>query len=571
MKIVPFVRTLKVKDKLTNAVVPFVLNDEQLNFAYDAERQLARRKRVRTIVLKARQLGISTITEGMAFQCATLFDEFEALIVAHDSKSSQKILKMTNRFHNNYRFNQLFPTRFANVNTLAFANNMSEITTATAKNIDAGRGGSPRFLHGSEVAFWDDGESLMTNLSQSVPDGPNTFIILESTAKGVGNYFHKEWEAAVAGDSEYTPKFYPWWRGKGYTAEVVGISSELPGRYTDAEIILKRAFKLTDGQLAWRRWAIRNKTNNDVLKFMQEYPSTPEEAFIATGTNVFPLESLKRCFVPSTFERGNLVSPGGPEVKFRRVPNGALTIFKHPSPDRSHGQYIIGADPTHTLQGDFAVAQVLNRRTMEQVAVYRQRIDPGSFADDLFLLGRYYNDAIMCPEKEGPGYLTVGKLLGKNYPRMYMHTKTDHTPGKIVGDTYGWGTNKQTKSEALGVLLELVVEGINPVTGNGLMLHDPTTYSELTGYVALDNGRFGNANGSENDDTVMALAIAATCHFHAGPVVSTEYQGADGMSIAEERLLAVNDMMEGVPGMASAMARGPRALDMERLSRGEGE
>ena len=562
MKIVPFVRTLKVKDKRTNLMVQFGPTAEQLDLLWDMERQLVRRRRVRTIILKARQLGMSTAVEAVAFECATVYPDHESLIVAHEVKSSQKILKMTNRFYEHYRFKELYPTKFSNINTLSFANNGSEISVATAKNPDAGRGTTPRFLHGSEVGFWDDGAGLMNNLSQAVPDGPNTFIVLESTANGVGNYFHTEWKAAAAGDSEYTPKFYPWWKSKDYTAEAVGISAALPGRYTDSELILKAAFRLTDSQLAWRRWAIRNKCSNDVLKFMQEYPSTPEEAFIATGSNVYPLESLQRCFVPSSsMERGKLVAAGGPVARFMRVPNGSLTIYKHPSPDRSWGQYIIGADPTHTLQGDFAVAQVFSRRTLEQVAVYRQRIDPGSFADDLFLLGRYYNDAIMCPEKEGPGYLTVGKLLGMNYPRMYMHTKADHTPGKLTGDSYGWGTNKQTKGEALGTLLELVVEGINPISGIGLTIHDPNTFHEMANYVALDNGKFGNANGSENDDTVMAAAIAMTCHFKVGPVVSTEYMSQDGMSLATARLQAVNGVMSDGSSEPTS-----RALDMQRMS-----
>src|SRR5690606_19575854 len=109
----------------------------------------------------------------------------------------------------------------------------------------------------------------------------------------------------------------------------------------------------------------------------------------------------------------------GMRVTFVHDPQGPLTIFKAPNPDKDWGVYLVSGDPTRTTRGDFAVSEVISRHTLEQVAEWRGRTDPGSFAEELFKLGLYYNTAYITAEVEGPGEMTIGKLLGMQYPFLY--------------------------------------------------------------------------------------------------------------------------------------------------------
>jgi hypothetical protein len=501
-------------------VEKFRPNWAQAEYLDMAERQLATTGRIRIITLKARQLGISTVTEAVAYTLCLLHDNYQALVVSHEAKSSAHILNMTRHYWETDPYKPLYTPKYVSKTTLAWSGINSQISIATAKNKGSGRSSTIHFLHGSEVAFWDDGETLMTGLRQAVANVPYSGIVLESTANGIGNYFENQWNAAIAGDSEFTPMFFPWWKHPEYLGSYIGLPAYNLGDLDNEEKVIEQAFLKHDphamDRLAWRRWALQNLAGADLLKFHQEYPSTPEEAFISTGTNVFHLPQLQMVYEPQAGTRGRLVR-NGMQVEFVEDQQGPVTIFKHPAGDRDWGRYLIGADPTSTTRGDFAVGQVISRRTLEQVAVLRARLDAGTFADQLFNLGLFYNTAVIAPEKTGPGGVTVGKLLGMNYPFIWRHAKIDKTPGIVNEDTYGWNTTLQTKHQAIGYLIKVVNDGWNRNTAVGFRLHDAMTFSEMKNYVTLENGTYGNANGSPNDDTVMAMAIAIICHFLEGP------------------------------------------------------
>jgi hypothetical protein len=208
----------------------------------------------------------------------------------------------------------------------------------------------------------------------------------------------------------------------------------------------------------------------------------------------------------------------GARVKFVADPSGPLVVFSRPSPDKDWGRYVVGADATHTTFGDYAVGQVLNRQSLEQVAVFRDRVDPGTFAEEMFKLALWYNTALLAPEKEGPGQHVIGRVLGMNYPNVFQHARIDRTPGKVITDRWGWSTTAQTKHFAVGELLKQVVDGINPTSDLGLTIHDEKTFSEMKNFVTLPDGRYGNANGEDHDDTVMGMAIAVACHMLDGPL-----------------------------------------------------
>lgn len=521
---------LTIKDKKMQ-VVRFEPNWAQREFYDEAERQFADRGRVRIIVLKARQLGISTATEAMAFNLSFVFPGYRAMVLAHEIPASQNLLEMTHRYWDNYDFKRLYTTESYSKNDIGWVETGSRMKIATAGNKGAGRSSTIHFLHASEMAFYPDPKIVMTGLTQTIPESPGTVVVAESTANGRGNYFHQQWLLAEQGETEFVPLFFPWHKHPEYRASAIGIPHFNLGKLTDDEKVLKR-IGVDDDRLAWRRWAIANKCQSDVLIFMQEYPSNPEEAFIATGMNVFPGEHLSACYDPQDGVRG-LLQRNGNEVTFKAASDGPLTLFKRPHEDTDWGKYLVAGDPTKTTMGDYAVAQVLNRRTMEQVAVWRGRLDPVTFGEELFKLGLYYNTAMVTTEIEGPGYGTVGKLIGMNYPNIWQRqNKADKTPGAMTASTFGWSTTHQTKPLAIGWLLKFVVD-------HALTIHDRKTYDEMVNYVTLDNGSYGNGNNEEHDDTVMSLALGVTCHIMDAPL---QAYGTEADEMREDWRDLMNDM-----------------------------
>lgn len=356
----------------------------------------------------------------------------------------------------------------------------------------------------------------MTGLRQAIPNIPGSAIFLESTANGIGNYFETTWTASENGDNEYIPLFFPWWKHPEYTAEAIQIPTFL-GELDDDERSLSRLLRhnhlssvQVDSRLAWRRWAKRNLCNNDINQLHQEYPADPEEAFLSTGRNVFPNDHLKVCYKPMEGTPGLLVNDGG-RPRFVESSDGNLVVYRYPSSNRDYGRYFLSGDPTRTTRGDFAVAQVINRRTLEQVARFRKRTDPHTFTSDLYLLGRWYNDALLSTETNGPGYSTVGALLTMNYPFMWQNHMMNKAPGTIA-DTFGFQSNVQNKHVMIGTLLKHVVD-------HTITIHDRITYSEMKNYVTYDNGEMGPADTNKGfDDCVTSLGIGCFGNYAEPPL-----------------------------------------------------
>lgn len=508
MKLTPLITQLSILDKDLR-VSRLNPNWAQREYLALAERQLTTTGRIRIIVLKARQLGISTITEALLFTLAFTFENYKAMVIAHEVPASQNLLAMTNRYWMTYPFHDAFSTKFQGKNQLQWNETGSSILVATAGNKAVGRSATIHAVHASEVAFWPDPEVAMLGLRQTIPSTPGTVIVLESTANGMGNYFHAEWEAAEAGDSEFETLFFPWHRHPEYTASAIGLPYHSLGQLDEEEKALV-AMGISDDRLAWRRWAIRNLCQNDLLKFKQEYPATPDEAFIASGTNVFPAPKLNAVYEPQPGMRGQLIEDAT-RVRFIPRDDGPLTIYKAPNRNTDLGRYVVAGDPTRTTQGDFACVQVINRRTLEQVAEWRGRIDPVSFADVIFMLGRYYNNALVSTEIEGPGYSTIGALLTKNYPHVFARSRPDNL--KPPTDSYGWSTTMQTKNQMIGWLLRAVVD-------ESIKIHSKTLYGEMKNYVTLNGGGYGPSDSKGFDDTVMAMAQAITVNMIEPPIAA---------------------------------------------------
>lgn len=481
------------------------INWAQLELLHRVQERMADRKPVRAVVLKARQMGLSTIIEAIMFTMAMMMDRMRGTVISHENDSAQHLLGILQFYWDTYTFKPLWTEKYRGLKHLAWKENDGRINVATAQNVKAGRSKTTQFLHASEVGFYDNAKTLMTGLNQSIPNLPLTFQFLESTANGIGNYFHQQWLAAENGDTEYMAMFFPWWKHPEY---ILPFAKPVLG-LDDEEQTLVRFLRTQEldtgeinGRLAWRRWAINDLTGGNLSDFHQEYPSDPEEAFVATGTNVFPMPKLKLVYQEELGIKGRLQREGE-RVRFQVDPSGPLTIFRRPSTDIELGVYMIAGDPTRTTVGDYAVIQVLNRRTWEQVAVWRGKVDPNTFAEHIVRLGTYFNRGMVTCEIEGPGYGTIAVILHLEYPLVFKRQLADKTPGTIE-TRWGWSSTNKTKPEMIGNLLKAVVD-------RDILIHDKQTFKEMVNYVELGNGEYGNSNEEEYDDCVTSLAMALTC------------------------------------------------------------
>lgn len=470
----------------------------------EIERQYNAGHPVRIIVLKARQLGISTATEGVLFNWSFIHPGTNGLVLTHERKQSGELFQMTKTFWDTWPFKRYFTTTSQTKGELAWLETKSKLSVGTAKNLTSGRGSTFHALHASECAFYEDPDTVWTGLNESIPSKHGTIIVRESTANGVGNWFYDQWNAAEEGESEYVPLFFPWWKHSEYRmATTLTVRSELTdderlvlGMMNDAEV--RYPFEA----IAWRRYKIIG-FNGDEGKFRQEYPATPEEAFVTSGRPVFSHDKLRVCFREEKGVRGILDRDSRGRVRFTRDDSGSVILFRRPQPgDHRQDRYFLAGDPSMTIQGDPACMQVINRATYEQVAVWHGQIDAIHFAKEMELLGEFYNTCMVCPETEGGGQATIATLLNDSYPSIWQHRWADKAPGKVAL-VFGWLTNYNRKRWAIGILQRLIIDGT-------LIIHDRITYNQLRSYVYHSDGSLGNEGNNTHDDAVMALSIAVT-------------------------------------------------------------
>lgn len=503
-------RFLKIRTK-DGRVIPLRMNPAQEKLYRAVKRRQDAGKPVRVIILKARQMGFSTMVEALLFHQAATHFHTECMIVANSEEATANLFRMSRRFYDELP-EQIKPVmRASNAQELVFDKPArdngpglgldSRIRCATAGGRGVGRSYTLRGLHLSEFAFWPgDKRETFTGLVQAVPDQPGTMIFVESTANGYDE-FKNMWDAAVQaqrdGEDGFIPLFFPWFEMEEYRRAVP------PGfTRTAEEAELAESFGLDDEQLCWRRWCIANQCGGDLNLFHQEYPSTPDEAFIATGQCVFDQAKLvlRRDRVRQLdWERGKFRVERGLDGKIVRYVwtqdgKGPIRILKHPEPG---APYVIGGDTAGT-GSDWFVGQVLDNRTGEQVAVLHHQYGERAYAEQMYCLGMYYNEALIGVETNYSTYPEMC-LEDLGYKRLYVRQRYDDYTGKLV-PAFGFDTNSSTRP--------VIVDGLKDVADRcPHLLNDYETLGEMLTFVYDKNWRPQAENGA-HDDLVMALAIA---------------------------------------------------------------
>lgn len=479
-------RCLKIRSK-DGSVIPFALNEAQQFILKECMRQKEERGRVRKILLKGRQQGASTLLEGLAYHFTTHRKGTTAFVLAHEEASSQALFDMTKRYHEHCPTLVKPETSNSNAKELRFSRLDSVFKLGTAGNKQIGRGNTIQFLHASEVAFWPQGGyDLLAGVLQAVPPQDDTWVVLESTANGVGGSFYESWQAASQGEGEYEPIFVPWYWQPEYRLTDPNFEA------SPEEREIAERFGLDDEQLAWRRAKIFELKSEDL--FRQEYPLFAEEAFIFSGRPVFLptlIETLQdRTESPTRYR---ITSEGD----FEQDEKGALRVWAPPSSER---RYVIGGDVAEGLShGDFSVLQVLDDRG-SLVASWHGHIPPDELGRVAGFLGKRYRQALIGIERNNHGLTSLTALRDNGYQPLYVEEVVDRTSEGRQNQRLGWMTTARSKP--------LIIDRLNAaIRDDDITISDADTIQELKTYVVEDNGST-NALAGCHDDRVMALAIA---------------------------------------------------------------
>lgn len=279
---------LRIRTK-SGAIQNFRMNRSQAFLHQRLEDQRRRTGKVRALVLKARQVGISTYIGGRCYWRVSHKFGYRAFILTHLDEASENLFGMAKRFHDNCPDMVKPETGKSNAKELFFSGLDSGYKVGTAGSSEVGRSQTIQLFHGSEVAFWPNAQSHTAGIRQAVADQPGTEVIFESTANGIGNVFHAEWKAAERGDSDYEAIFIPWFWHEEYSKTAPDDWS--PG---DAWVAYQGHFELSRDQLFWA-WSKNREMcvsaggspDEPCWLFRQEYPATADEAFQTSGADAF--------------------------------------------------------------------------------------------------------------------------------------------------------------------------------------------------------------------------------------------------------------------------------------------
>ncbi|MCI8460443.1 MAG: hypothetical protein HFE81_03525 [Bacilli bacterium] len=490
---------IKIIDKNSNLV------NLKLNYAqqilYDTIKQLkSEGKPVRIIILKARQLGLSTVTESIFFTNTVLGFNIKTGIITHKAEATSNLFNMNKIMLNNLP-EKLKPKLLNdNQNSLVFNNTEgtglnSEIKCMTAGSSGVGRSSTYKQLHMSEYAFWPgDKKDTYLGLVQTVPATPDSMIIIESTPNGYDD-FKDKWDDAVAGRSDYTPLFFSWFMNPEYRMRYDGFN------LTSEEIELKELYNLDNEQLAWRRWCIKNNCSNDLDQFKQEYPSNPEEAFLSTGKCIFDkqqvinrIQRLKKPLKVGYFKY-EYDGLGIKEYKFIESDKKKyIEIYEEP---KKGYPYVLGGDTAGIGKDSFA-GDIINNSTANQCATLEIELDEIEYTRQMYCLGMYYNEALCCIETNYSTY-PVKELYRIGYTNQYLRT-VDDTLNIRIQDKLGFNTNRATRPVILSELVNFFKENIELINCLNTLKQALTLIKRPDGKQAADDGY--------HDDRILSLAIA---------------------------------------------------------------
>ena len=503
---------------------------------------------VRIIILKARREGISTGIAGWIYLKLLCLPNVQTAVIAHEKYSAEKIFEIYRRFHSFSVEALKKPQRYNAKGKVMHFEDESRMDVLVAKDVKAdqtgktGRSAEYRILHRSEVAFWGNAAATSQALKQTVTNREGTAIFDESTGNGFGDYFYTQWERAMNGDGSYRPLFLPWLSHEEYTMpfrkdedrdellKTIGTTEE--DKFGD-ECRLIEKYEVTLEQLNWRRYTIGDSCEGNVNTFIQEYPTEPEDAFRQSGQNVFKHGIIKKYFdmAVKPLKTLNIGEELGRSV-LKDAHLGLVRIWEPPKP---YNEYIIGTDNSEGLDsGDWNVGVVVRRLPLKVVARLQgydgRKIDPLEFGDLLYILGRFYQNAWICPENNFDNGSVGNKLIEMGYQNLITEIELQISQT----DRVGWRSTPLTRKRGLAFLIEVLHEELIGIPDKALLREAWQMIYKNGRAQAPRKGQrrqVGEPIQGFYDDELFALIGALWAH-HYLPPPRTEGQQAED----EERL-----------------------------------
>lgn len=468
-------------------VIPFILNEIQLSFISILSRIVKRGRPIRVIVLKGRQFGFSTLILALFFCKCLLIPNTRAVVIAHDDESTKKLFRRVRFFSKTF----VIPPSLEkdSEREYSFPKTNSYFYIGTAGNKSFGRGDNLTDVHASEVAFWPNPAFVMNGLIQAV--GKTGTFIIETTANGIGNYFHKLWKKSVENpNGAWTGLFFKWTNFKEYEMEPEKGFVRTP----EEEHLCKIHKELNDKKLAWRRWKIseieEDKGMSPDQVFRQEYPLTWQEAFLTSGQSVFSKIALENYKTKEPID----------------VEDG-WKIWKKPT-----GYSIMSIDTAEGLENkDRSVIDIYDHN-LEQVAQWAGWCDTDELAKKALLMADRYKSFII-PEINNMGIAVVNIIKAKYPITKIYHREVFDENYKAMVKKIAWRTTKISKAKLVGELA-------TAIRTHEIKINCAETVEEMMSFI--NNGKGGwEADVGANDDRVITAGLALQVYKANPPKIRT--------------------------------------------------
>ncbi len=519
-------RCVKIKDKLSGADGAFILNAPQRRVAAMLEADRKAGKPLRIIMLKARQWGGSTLVQMyMAWIQSYHRRNWNSLICAHVKDTAATIRGMYTKLLGNYPEelwdgdeSPSFRSFERSLNVREISGRGCRVTLGSSENQEAVRGADYAMAHLSEVAFWNDTthkspDKFIRAICGAIAMVPLSLIVMESTANGIGNYFHREWCRSKEGKSDKRAVMVPWYEIEIYRKPLS--RDELAGLWGEMDAYERGLWEkgLTLEMINWYHHKRREYPSHSMMQ--AEYPTDDVEAFVNTGHNLFPnhqIEALRGgCREPLMVGEvagqsltGRMAIKG---VEFKESSTGLLKVWQPPGEE--FNRYVVAVDiGGRSERSDYSVIAVIDRKPEipEVVAQWRGHIDHDWLTWKAAAIATWYNNALLIIESntletentEGDNSAYVLNQLRDHYRNLYFRERLegiDNGAGRI-----GFHTNRATKTLIINELIARVRDGT-------YVERDAGACDELAVYELKQNGSYG-AKAGYHDDILMTRAIA---------------------------------------------------------------
>lgn len=540
---------VRIKDKMSDRDIPFKLNRPQRRLLSEMEEMRTKGEPIRVILLKARQWGGSTLVQiYMAWIQLVHRKNWNSVICAHLKDSALNIKGMYSKLLESYPSwllnmeGQLKFQPFEKMsNTSIISATKCKITIGSAESPESVRGTDAVMAHLSEVAFWNSTprktpEGLVRSVCGSVALLPLSMIVMESTANGTGNYFHKECMRAKQGESDKKFLFVPWYEIEIYSLPIENYE-EFISSLSKYEIDLWNRGATLEA-IAWYRQKRKEYANH--ADMMAEYPSDDIEAFNYSGEKVFnhlSVEALRRnCCAPASTGEIYGKSDRGKEalqnLRFSEESGGLLNIWSKPDAEYNvSNRYITVVDiGGRSSKADYSVIAVFDRYWMqyggvpEVVAQWRGHIDHDLLAWKAVQIAQYYNRALLVIEsntleterydEDATEYIL--ETISDIYPNLYARQPSNMIRGEGC-IRWGFHMNRATK-------LMLIAHQVRMLREGGYIERDYEACYEHDVFEHKPNGSYGAMEGHHDDILITRCIGTYICYNEPLPKqISTKY------------------------------------------------